>query len=81
VYGDPLLFLPGNAGKWNLQPMYMKLANVIRKYDKNHIIFYEPVTWGMLLDGEIIGSGFNGNSIVYCLQSIVCSYYYPVCYF
>jgi hypothetical protein len=23
------------------------------------LIFYEPVTWGMVLNGEIVGSGFK----------------------
>ena len=56
-YADPLLLVPGVAGKKNLQRMYDHVAPSIRAYDTNHMIFFEPVTWGMIFDGQIVGSG------------------------
>jgi hypothetical protein len=34
-------------------------AAAIRSEDTMHLIFYEPVTWGMIFDGNITGSGFE----------------------
>lgn len=59
VYKDPLLFLPGNAGKKNLIRMYDAVASAIRAHDNNTMIFFEPVTWGMVFEGKIAGSGFD----------------------
>merc|ERR1711912_127023 len=39
--------------------MHEAVAGAIRKKDDRHLIFYEPVTWGMLLDGKIAGSGYS----------------------
>jgi len=50
VFAHPTLLLPGNAGSKNLQPTYDKVANAIRSVDANTQIFYEPVTWGGMLD-------------------------------
>jgi endoglycosylceramidase len=59
-YRDPLVLLPGVAGKHNLQRMYDAVAPRIREHDERHVIFYEPVTWGMIFDGaDFIGSGFE----------------------
>lgn len=58
-YQDPSLLLPGVAGKKNLQRMYDILAEAIRKHDDRHIIFYEPVSWGMIFSNNIAGSGFE----------------------
>jgi endoglycosylceramidase len=44
-YEDPLLLLPGNAGRKNLARMYEAVASSIREHDDEHLIFYEPVTW------------------------------------
>jgi len=57
-YADPLLLLPGEAGRKNLARMYETVAASIREHDDDHLIFYEPVTWGMLFEGKIVGSGF-----------------------
>lgn len=35
------------------------MAAGIRKHDTEHIIFFEPVTWGMIFDGNITGSGYT----------------------
>jgi endoglycosylceramidase len=58
-YEDPALLLPGVAGKKNLQRMYDIVAAAIRQHDHRHILFYEPVTWGMVFDGAGLGSGFE----------------------
>jgi len=58
-YEDPALLLPGVAGRKNLQGMYDTLAAAIRKHDDRHIIFYEPVTWGMFFSNGVAGSGFE----------------------
>lgn len=73
-YADPLLLLPGEAGRKNLSPLYDIVAEEIRKIDDKHIIFYgvvsiflcifyklhsEPVTWGMVLNGKVVGSGLD----------------------
>ena len=59
VWKDPFDFIPGVAGSKNLLPMYDNIAKAIRESDENHIIFFEPVTWGMIFDSKIVGSGFD----------------------
>jgi endoglycosylceramidase len=59
IYADPLLLLPGVAGHYNLLPLYDQTYATIRRYDKKTLIFYEPVTWGVLLDQNYFGTGFN----------------------
>jgi len=57
---NPLLMLPGYAGKHNLEPMHNTLAKAIRAVDKETMLLFEPVTWGMFLSGgSIQGSGFD----------------------
>ena len=58
-YADPTLLLPGNAGRKNLARLHEAAAGAIREHDDRHLVFYEPVTWGMLFDGKIVGSGFQ----------------------
>ena len=53
------MLLPGVAGADNLQPFYDIISDAIRSVDKNHIIMYEPVTWGMIFNGTVSGSGFT----------------------
>jgi endoglycosylceramidase len=59
IYKDPTLLLPGNAGSKNLQPFYDVVQSSIREADPDHIVFYEPVTWGMIFNGTRAGSGFT----------------------
>mmetsp|Transcript_21345 Transcript_21345/g.51747 ORF Transcript_21345/g.51747 Transcript_21345/m.51747 type:complete len:483 (-) Transcript_21345:156-1604(-) len=59
IYEDPTLLLPGVAGSKNLQRTHDAIAKAIRKHDDRHMVFYEPVTWGMLFNGKIAGSGFS----------------------
>ncbi|XP_067933424.1 endoglycoceramidase-like [Watersipora subatra] len=59
VYTDPTLFIPGHAGSTELMPMYDKIVPFIRAVDKESLIFYEPVTWGMIFHGRELGSGFT----------------------
>lgn len=58
-YADPALLLPGVAGGKNLQRMYDTVATAIYSHDTRHLLFYEPVTWGMIFDGKTAGSGFT----------------------
>jgi endoglycosylceramidase len=46
IYKKPSLLLPGVAGSNNLQPLYDVIASAIREVDEEHIVMYEPVTWG-----------------------------------
>ena len=59
IYTQPDLLLPGHAGSKNLQPFYDIMSDAIRSVDANNLIFYEPVTWGMIFNGSVIGSGFT----------------------
>eukprot|EP01126_Amoeba_proteus_P050857 TRINITY_DN6044_c0_g2_i1.p1 TRINITY_DN6044_c0_g2~~TRINITY_DN6044_c0_g2_i1.p1 ORF type:complete len:390 (+),score=56.93 TRINITY_DN6044_c0_g2_i1:99-1268(+) len=55
VVVDPTLLIPGIADRRNLQPLWEKVAQQIRQYDLNHLIFFQAVTWEFLGIGEIIG--------------------------
>lgn len=59
VVKDPLLFVPGEVGTNILQPFYDKIFSAINDVDNTTMIFYEPVTWGMILHGDKFGSGFH----------------------
>ena len=59
IYAKPELVLPGVAGRQNLQKMHDAVAAKIRQADQDHIIFFEPVTWGMIGAGNVTGSGFQ----------------------
>lgn len=56
---NPTILLPGNAGAKNLLPLYDKIANAIRSVDNDTLIFFEPVTWGVRLNGKYAGTGFT----------------------
>jgi endoglycosylceramidase len=58
IYANPLLLLPGFAGHFNLMKLYDKTHESIRLYDSDTLIFYEPVTWGVLLNENYFGTGF-----------------------
>ena len=58
VYANPLLLLPGVAGHFNLLRLYDRTWKTIRSHDPQALIFYEPVTWGVLLNENYFGSGF-----------------------
>ncbi len=78
TYVDPDLLAPGIADHKNLQPFYHQLAQGIRQHDSSHLIFYEPVTWGMIFNGKILGSGFTevpGGS-EYKNRSVLSYHYY-----
>ncbi|KAI0207127.1 Endoglycoceramidase [Lamellibrachia satsuma] len=59
IYTDPTFLLPGIAGSRNLQPLYNVLNAAIRRIDTETLVFYEPVTWGVVLNGSRMGSGFS----------------------
>ncbi|CAF1045031.1 unnamed protein product [Adineta steineri] len=75
---NPFLLLPGVAGSTNLQPLYDKISKSIRSVDNKTLIFYEPVTWGVRLNGKYMGSGFThvpgGND--YRNRSVFSYHYY-----
>jgi len=59
IYKQPSLLLPGVAGSQSLQPFYDVIGATIHETDPDHIVFYEPVTWGMIFNGSVTGSGFT----------------------
>ena len=59
IYARPELVLPGEAGRTNLMPLYDRAFEQIRKEDEETLIFYEPVTWGVMSSIDLIGSGFD----------------------
>lgn len=78
IYKNPSLLLPGVAGRENLQPFYDVVAAAIREEDPDHIVLYEPVTWGMILNGTLLGSGFTHvpGGAEYAHKSIYSFHYY-----
>ncbi len=66
IYRYPELLLPGVAGRRNLQQVYDAVAPAIRAQDPDHLVFYEPVTWGMVLNGNVLGSGFEQVCCMIC---------------
>jgi endoglycosylceramidase len=59
IFANPLLLLPGFAGKFNLMKLYDRTYETIRRYDADTLVFYEPVTWGVLFNMNILGTGFT----------------------
>lgn len=51
--------MPGLAGKLNLMPMYDSLYEEIRRHDNQTIVMYEPVTWGLMSNKQLLGTGFD----------------------
>lgn len=78
IYSRPYLLEPGNAGRMNLMPIYNKINKAIRNVDRQTLIFYEPVTWGVFLNGKHAGTGFDqvpGGS-QYSNHSVLAYHYY-----
>ncbi|CAF1048924.1 unnamed protein product [Rotaria sordida] len=77
---NPFLLLPGIAGTTNLQPFYEKIAKAIRSVDDDTLIFYEPVTWGVRLNGKYFGTKFThvpgGDN--YRNRSVLSYHYYCI---
>jgi len=60
IFGNPALLLPGYAGRRNLAPLYEVVSAAIRRVDDDSIVFFEPVTWGVVQPGTgVAGSGFD----------------------
>lgn len=59
VMRNPLLFVPGRTGHKVLLPFYDHLVAKIDAVDNRTMIFYEPLTWGMIVHGSTLGSGFS----------------------
>lgn len=53
------LALPGVAGSRHLLPAYDVINAAIRQIDSDSIQFYEPITYGVLFDGNLTGNGFD----------------------
>ncbi|KAJ3096580.1 hypothetical protein HDU97_005754 [Phlyctochytrium planicorne] len=51
IYSDASLLVPGIADAKVLQPFYSIVAKGIRSVDPDAIIFFESVTWDVLLNG------------------------------
>lgn len=77
-YKKPSLLLPGVAGSDNLQPFYDIISPSIRSQDPNNLVFYEPVTWGMIFNGTVSGSGFTHvpGGAEYAEKSVFSFHYY-----
>ncbi|CAF1355713.1 unnamed protein product [Didymodactylos carnosus] len=78
IYENPALALPGEAGSLNLLPLYDKLNTAIRSVDNDTLIFYEPVTWGVRLNGKYFGTGFSHvpGGAQYQNRSVLSYHYY-----
>jgi len=55
IFEDPTLLFPGVADRRNLQPVNDRVNEEIRKYDTEHLVFFEAVTWEIVGIGEAIG--------------------------
>lgn len=58
-FTDPGLILPGISGRKNLLPAYDVIHAAIRQYDQETIQFYEPITFGVVFEGNASGNGFD----------------------
>jgi endoglycosylceramidase len=78
IYSIPPLLAPGNAGARNLAPAYNKINAAIRQIDNKTLLFYEPVTWGVFLNGEHAGTGFDAvpGGAIYKNVSVLAYHYY-----
>lgn len=57
-FANPTFLIPGLAGQ-NLAKPYARLAEAIREKDNETAIFFEPVTYGMIMSGTVAGTGFK----------------------
>merc|ERR1719300_895457 len=71
IYKDPTLLFPGIADRVNLEPMYDRLGEEIRKHDQDHIILFEAVTWEVTGIGEAIGFTHPPGGLEYSNRSIL----------
>lgn len=71
IYKDPTLLFPGIADRRHLEPMYDVLSKEIRKYDEDHIILFEAVTWEVTGIGEAIGFTHPPGGFEYSNRSIL----------
>lgn len=55
IFEDPTLLFPGVADRLNLQPVNDRVNQEIRKYDNEHLVFFEAVTWEIVGIGEALG--------------------------
>ncbi|KAL4454599.1 hypothetical protein ABPG74_021804 [Tetrahymena malaccensis] len=73
VFKNPLLLIPGYADKNRLQGAYERVAQEIRKYDEDHLIFFEPVTWDNMIS---VGFTQPPGGEKYAEKSVLAYHYY-----
>merc|ERR1711973_76120 len=71
IYEDPTLLFPGVADRRYLEPMYDRVNQEIRKYDQEHIILFEGVTWEVTGIGEALGFTQPPGGFDYSNRSIL----------
>jgi len=77
VWLNPDLLIPWQADKLNLQPFYDTIAQMIRQTDKNHLIFFEPVTWSSQpLNDEKVGFEHAPGGDLFANLSVFSYHYY-----
>uniref|UniRef100_A0A6B2L361 Glycoside hydrolase family 5 domain-containing protein n=1 Tax=Arcella intermedia TaxID=1963864 RepID=A0A6B2L361_9EUKA len=77
VWLYPDLLLPWIADSTNLQPFYDTIAPMIREANKNHLIFFEPVTWsGEPINDEKVGFDHAPGGEQFANQSVFSYHYY-----
>ena len=77
-WANPLLWDPAYAGSHNLAPSYEAVSRAIREEDDATVIFFEPVTWGMIWSNRLLGSGFTTvpGGAAYANRSAFSFHYY-----
>lgn len=77
-YRSPDLFLPGVAGKKNLIHLYDRLNAAIRQEDTDTMVFYEPLTWGIVTSDGVLGTGIDHvpGGLAYRDRSVLSYHYY-----
>ncbi|KAL4499287.1 hypothetical protein ABPG72_006873 [Tetrahymena utriculariae] len=73
IFKNPLLLIPGFADRLRLQDAYETVAQEIRKYDEDHIIFFEPVTWDNMIK---VGFTQPPGGDKYSDRSVLAYHYY-----
>merc|ERR1711936_323408 len=71
IFEDPTLLFPGVADRRYLEPMYDRVNQEIRKYDEEHIILFEGVTWEVTGIGEALGFTHPPGGFDYSNRSIL----------
>jgi len=77
VWGYPDLLIPWEADRNNLQPFYDTIVPMIRETNKNHLVFFEPVTWSSQpYNDEKVGFEHAPGGAQYSNQSVFSYHFY-----